>query len=41
VNNALFLFVAHDVQPRVLAPNVKGFVPAQNWFQDLTTTYIE
>ncbi|AML53567.1 ABC transporter substrate-binding protein [Falsihalocynthiibacter arcticus] len=41
VDNALFLFVAHDVQPRVLAPNVKGFVPAQNWFQDLTSTYID
>lgn len=41
VDNAMFLFVAHDVQPRVLAPTVKGFVPAQNWFQDLTSTYIE
>jgi ABC-type transport system substrate-binding protein len=41
VNDALFLFVAHDVGPRALAPNVKGFVQAQNWFQDITPVYIE
>jgi peptide/nickel transport system substrate-binding protein len=41
VNEALFLFVAHDVGPRALAPNVKGFVQAQNWFQDLTPVFIE
>lgn len=37
VDNALFLFVAHDVAPRAIAPNVTGFVPPQNWFIDLTT----
>ena len=36
VDEALFLFVAHDVNPRALSPKVKGFVQAQNWFQDLT-----
>lgn len=36
VDDALFLFVAHDVSPRALSPRVKGFVQAQNWFQDLT-----
>jgi peptide/nickel transport system substrate-binding protein len=41
VDNALFLFVAHDVAPRALAPEVKGFVQAQNWFQDLTPVTIE
>ena len=41
VNEALFLFVAHDVGPRALAPNVKGFVQAQNWFQDITPVFIE
>ncbi|MBV9189613.1 MAG: ABC transporter substrate-binding protein [Betaproteobacteria bacterium] len=35
VNEALFLFVAHDVGPRALSPKVKGFVQAQNWYQDL------
>ncbi|MFN3847227.1 MAG: ABC transporter substrate-binding protein [Paracoccaceae bacterium] len=41
VNNALFLFVAHDVAPRALSPKVKGFVPPQNWFVDLTSVSIE
>jgi ABC-type transport system substrate-binding protein len=36
VDDALFLFVAHDVNPRALSPKVRGFVQAQNWFQDLT-----
>lgn len=41
VDNALFLFVAHDVAPRALAANVQGFVPPQNWFVDLTSVSIE
>lgn len=41
VDNALFLFVAHDVQPRAISAKVKGFIPAQNWFQDLTPVSIE
>ena len=36
VDEALFLFVTHDLNPRALAPHVKGFVQAQSWFQDLT-----
>jgi peptide/nickel transport system substrate-binding protein len=36
VNQALFLFAAHDLNPRGLSPKVHGFVQAQNWFQDLT-----
>ncbi|HEU01021.1 hypothetical protein LCGC14_0497940 [marine sediment metagenome] len=36
VNDALFLFVAHDVAPRAMSPNVEGFVQAQNWFQDFS-----
>ena len=36
VNEALFLFVAHDVGPRAMSPKVKGFVQAQNWFQDFS-----
>lgn len=35
VDDALFLFVAHDVAPRALSPRVKGFVQAQNWYQDI------
>jgi ABC-type transport system substrate-binding protein len=33
---AAMIFVVHDVNPRALSPKVKGFVQAQNWFQDLT-----
>lgn len=40
VNDALFLFVAHDVAPRAMSPRVKGFVQAQNWYQDLTPVLI-
>lgn len=41
VNEALFLFVAHDANPRALAPKVMNFVQAQNWYQDLTPITIE
>ena len=36
VNDALFIWVVHDVGPRAMSPRVKGFVQAKNWFQDLT-----
>ncbi len=36
VDDALFIFVAHDLNPRALAAHVKGFTQAQSWFQDLT-----
>ncbi|MEM9028821.1 MAG: ABC transporter substrate-binding protein, partial [Pseudomonadota bacterium] len=41
VNEALFLWVVHDVAPRAMSPKVKGFVPAQNWFQSLSPVYME
>lgn len=41
VDEALFVWVVHDVAPRALAPKVKGFEPAQNWFQSLSAVYIE
>jgi hypothetical protein len=41
VDEALFLFVVHDVAPRALAPKVKGFVQAQSWFQDLTPVTVQ
>ena len=41
VNEALFLWVVHDVAPRAMSTKVKGFVPAQNWFQSLSTVYME
>ena len=36
LDDALFLFVAHDLNPRAMSGKVKGFVQAQSWFQDLT-----
>ena len=41
VDEALFLWVVHDVAPRGLSPKVKGFKPARNWFQSLSTVYME
>lgn len=41
VNDALFLMVAHDVNPRAMSPKVKGFVQAQNWFQDFSPITVE
>ena len=35
VDDALFLFVAHDLNPRAMSRRVQGFVQAQSWFQDL------
>jgi peptide/nickel transport system substrate-binding protein len=34
--DAPWIFVVHDLNLRVLAPNVKGFKMAQSWFQDLS-----
>ena len=33
---AVLIFVAHDVNPRAMSPEIQGFVQAQSWFQDLT-----
>lgn len=40
VNDALMIWVVHDVGPRAMSPKVKGFVQAKNWFQDLTPVSI-
>jgi peptide/nickel transport system substrate-binding protein len=36
VDQAYWLWVAHDLNPRAMSPKVQGFVQAQSWFQDLT-----
>jgi ABC-type transport system substrate-binding protein len=36
VDQAMWVWVVHDLNPRAMAPNVKGFVSAQSWLQDLT-----
>lgn len=37
VDDALMLWVVHDVNPHALSPKVEKFTQAQHWFQDLTT----
>jgi ABC-type transport system substrate-binding protein len=37
VDDALFLMVTHDVNPRAMSPKVKGFVQAQSWFQNFSS----
>lgn len=39
--DAAWLYIVNDRNPRALSPKVKGFVMAQSWFVDLTTTYVE
>lgn len=34
--DAVMLWVVHDLNPRAMSPRVRGFVQAQSWFQDLT-----
>jgi ABC-type transport system substrate-binding protein len=41
VDQAMWIWVVHDLNPRALGPKVKGFVQAQSWFQDLTPVYVE
>ena len=37
VDEAAFLFVAHDVGPRAMTPKIKGFVQPKSWFVDFST----
>ena len=41
VNDAMWIWVVHDLNPRALAPAVKGFVQAQSWYQDLTPVVVD
>jgi ABC-type transport system substrate-binding protein len=41
VDDAPWLFVVHDLNPRALSPKVKGFKQAQSWYQDLTQVTVE
>jgi ABC-type transport system substrate-binding protein len=40
VDEAPWLFVVHDLNPRAMSKKVKGFNPAQSWYQDFTTISI-
>ena len=40
VDDALFVMITHDVNPRAMSPRVKGFVQAQSWNQNLSSIVI-
>jgi ABC-type transport system substrate-binding protein len=40
VEEAPWVFIVHDLNPRAMSPKVKGFVQAQSWFQDMTPVWI-
>jgi len=36
VDQAAWLFICHDLNPRAMTKKVQGFVPVQSWFVDFT-----
>lgn len=40
VDDAAFLYVAHDVGPRALSPKIRGFVQPKSWFVDFSPVSI-
>lgn len=41
VETSPWLLVVNDLNPRVLAPNVRDFVMPRSWYVDLTQVYVE
>jgi ABC-type transport system substrate-binding protein len=41
VDDAPWLFIVHDLNPRAMTKHVKGFTSAQSWFQDFTRIWME
>jgi len=41
VDQAVDVWVVHDVGPRAMSSKVKGFVQVKHWFQDLAPVYVE
>ena len=41
VDDAAFLFVAHDVGPRAVSPKIKGLVQPKSWFVDFSPVTIQ
>ena len=37
VDDAAYVFIAHDLNPRAMTPQVKGYVQAQSWFPQFTS----
>jgi len=40
VEDAPWIFIVHDLNPRAMSPKVKGFVQPQSWFVDLTLPWV-
>jgi ABC-type transport system substrate-binding protein len=36
VDQAAWLFIVHDLNPRAMSKKVQGFIPVQSWFIDFT-----
>jgi peptide/nickel transport system substrate-binding protein len=41
VDDAPWVFIVHDLNPRAMSPKVKGFVQPQSWFVDLTLPWVD
>lgn len=41
VDNPPWLWIVHDLNPRAMSRRVRGFTPAQSWFQDLTRIEVQ
>jgi peptide/nickel transport system substrate-binding protein len=41
VDDAPWVFIVHDLNPRAMSPKVRGFVQPQSWFVDLTLPWME
>jgi ABC-type transport system substrate-binding protein len=41
VDEALFIWIAHDVAPRAMSPRIRGYVQPQSWFVDLRLPFIQ
>ena len=41
VDQAVFLWIVHDVWPIALSPRVKGFVHPQSWYVDFSPVTVE
>lgn len=40
VDDAPWIFIVHDLNPRAMSPKVKGYVQPQSWFVDLTLPWV-
>jgi peptide/nickel transport system substrate-binding protein len=41
VDDAPWVWIVHDGNPRAMTTKVEGFVSAQSWFQDLTSVSLK